>query len=77
MIVRPRRTSFSRGASVAMNDRGQSLVEYLLIISLVVIGASQIVKRVAQSFDVVVLRVGAQLERDLKSGRAPLSVWRN
>ncbi len=52
-------------------------MEYLLVVALVVVGASQVGRQIIGSLDLVVLRVGAVLEQDLKSGRAPLSVWSN
>ena len=58
-------------------NAGQGTVEYILILAVIVLGASQIGKRILYSFDLSVLRIGAELERDLKSGRAPLSVWSN
>jgi hypothetical protein len=59
------------------NESGQGLVEYLLIVGLIVVAASQVSRKFIYTLDRLVLRVGADLERDLKSGRAPLGVWSN
>jgi hypothetical protein len=64
-------------AITADHQSGQSLLEYILIVGLVVFGAAQVSRRFIDTLDRVVLRVGADLERDLKSGRAPLGVWSN
>ena len=59
------------------NEQGQSLIEYLLILSVVVLFSAQISKNFVSLLDRVVVRVGADLERDLKTGRAKLGVWSN
>ncbi len=59
------------------DESGQGMVEYLLILSACVVGASALAKKIIQSLDQAVLRLGGELEKDLKTGRAPLSVWEN
>ena len=59
------------------DEQAQGTVEYLLILSVVVVGASQIIKQIIQSIDKGVLRLGSDLEKDLKTGRTPVSVWEN
>ena len=61
--------------SLLMDERGQATVEYILILSLTVTGASLLVRAIIKGLDNGVLRFGAQLERDLKTGRVPASVW--
>ena len=56
---------------------GQATVEYILILSVTVFGASQFARLMLQMLDKGILRVGSQVEQDLKTGRAPLSVWKN
>lgn len=63
--------------SVRSDQSGQGTLEYLLILSLVILGVAQMNRRLIDVVDRVVLRVGAELEKDLKTGRAPLSVWSN
>jgi len=58
-------------------EEAQGTVEYILILSVVVVGASQLMKLIIQSIDRGVLRLGGDLEKDLKTGRAPVSVWKN
>jgi len=59
------------------DESGQSTTEYILILSVCVIGASQLAKRLLSVLDKGILRLGSQLEEDLKTGRAPLHVWKN
>ena len=59
------------------DESGQGLTEYILILSASVFGVSQLVSVMKNAFDQGSLRLGAQLEKDLKSGRAPLYVWEN
>jgi hypothetical protein len=63
--------------STFLGEQGQGTVEYLLILSFVIFSASQINKQLIGTIDRLVLRVGAQLEKDLKTGRDPLGVWSN
>ncbi len=63
--------------SLFQDESGQGLLEYILILSACVIGATQLVKQIIRSLDKGILRLGGALERDLKVGRAPLSVWEN
>ena len=58
-------------------EEAQGTVEYILILSVVVVGASQLIKLIIQSIDRGILRLGGDLEKDLKTGRAPVSVWKN
>lgn len=59
------------------DERGQGTVEYILILSAVVLGAVQLARGFLTILDQGILRLGGQLEKDLKTGRAPLSVWQN
>lgn len=59
------------------DESGQGTVEYILILSVSVVAASQIAKRILAALDHAVLLIGAQLERDLKTGRMAPSAWQN
>ena len=63
--------------SLLKDERGQGTVEYILILSVSVVGASQLAKKFLSMLDHVVLLIGAQLERDLKTGRLGPSAWQN
>ena len=64
-------------AQLYSDENGQGTVEYILILSVSVVGAAQIAKRILAALDHVVLLIGAQLERDLKTGRLGPGVWQN
>jgi len=51
------------------DERGQATTEYILILSFAVVGASAIARGIIGGIDKGILRLGAELERDLKSGR--------
>jgi Flp pilus assembly pilin Flp len=59
------------------DESGQAITEYILIMSLALGGAVAITKGLMSTLDKFVLAFGAQLEKDLKAGRAPTSVWTN
>lgn len=59
------------------DEEGQALMEYILLISFAIVGATQIARGILKVLDQGVLRLGGQLEKDLKTGRSPLSAWRN
>ena len=56
---------------------GQATVEYILILSFCVVSAVAMAKGILTVLDKGILRLGGQLEKDLKTGRAPLGVWTN
>jgi hypothetical protein len=70
-------TCFRFFKNLYSEESGQGTVEYVLILSVTVVGASQLARQILKALDNGVLRLGAELEKDLKSGRAPVSVWEN
>jgi Flp pilus assembly pilin Flp len=65
--------------SVALlrDEEGQATVEYILILSVVVVGASAIARTVLNTLDQGILTFGGQLEKDLHTGKASLNAWSN
>lgn len=63
--------------SFLCEDRGQAVIEYVLILSVATVGAAALARTIINVLDKGVLRIGGQLEKDLKTGRAPLGVWKN
>lgn len=59
------------------DESGQATVEYIVILSATVFGVLQLTKQIVSALDTGVLRIGAVLEQDLKTGRADLNVWQN
>ena len=61
----------------AQDEQGQATAEYVLLLTFVVIITTSLINVIITAIDTGVLRFGAQLERFLKTGRAPASVWIN
>ena len=59
------------------DDRGQATLEYILILSASVLGAAAISRTIISALDRGILNLGAQLEKDLRTGRVPVDVWKN
>ncbi len=60
-----------------LDEEGQATVEYILILSVTVVGALQFGRALIATLTSGLLTLGGQLERDLKSGRLQLTTWSN
>jgi hypothetical protein len=69
--------SLTPSANRARDERGQSTVEYILLLAASAVGCILLAKTVLGTLDKGALTLGGQLEKDLKTGRSPLSVWAN
>ena len=63
--------------SLCEDDRGQATTEYILLLTFTIIGTAALARVILSAIDRGILRLGAQLEMDLKTGRADLSAWKN
>lgn len=59
------------------DESGQATTEYIVMLAAIVVGASAMARQILQTLEQGVLRLGGQLEKDLKTGKAPLHVWTN
>jgi len=59
------------------DESGQGVLEYVLLLSGTVIGAGLLARGILNALDSGILKLGGQLEKDLKTGRAPLNVYQN
>ncbi len=59
------------------NDSGQATTEYILVLAFAVVIATTLSRRLLDVMDRGILNLGGVLERDLKTGKAPLNVWSN
>ena len=59
------------------DDSGQGILEYIVILSACLVGCLAIAKQIMKAMNTGILRLGSQLEQDLKTGRVPLSAWDN
>jgi hypothetical protein len=64
-------------ARLLAEEEGQAILEYMLILMATVVGAGLISQKILQTVDSGILSLGGQLEKDLKTGRAPLDIWKN
>jgi len=58
------------------NQSGQAVLEYILLLSILVLGASALSKGLAVAWEQGILSFGKTLERSIKTGRAPFSAWK-
>lgn len=61
----------------ARDESGQAITEYVLLMSIALGGAIAFSRGFMKILDQFTLVFGAQLEKDLKSGRAESIVWKN
>ena len=59
------------------DEDGQAVIEYVLVLSATLVAAGMLARGILNALDSGVLKLGGQLEKDLKTGRAPLSVYQN
>jgi hypothetical protein len=59
------------------DESGQAILEYIVILSACMLGAVALGKQIMNIINKGILRLGAQLEKDLKTGRMPLGTWSN
>ena len=67
----------SRFARLWREESGQATVEYILILSAIVVGCVKFTQVILAILDKGILTLGSQLEKDLKTGRAWLGIWKN
>jgi len=59
------------------DEKGQTTVEYILILTVTIVAVMALVRMIMRLTDRGVLKLGSQLEKDLKTGRLPVNVWRD
>ena len=63
--------------NLARDESGQGTVEYVLILSTMAIGTIKFAQAMLAVLDRGILNLGGQLEKDLKTGRANIAIWKN
>ena len=61
----------------ARDDSGQAITEYILLLSFVMVGVVAIMHTLLPMLNTVTMTIGGELEKDLKTGRTPLDIWKN
>ncbi len=59
------------------NQRGQAVLEYILLLAVTVSLVVGFSKTILTAVDQGILKFGGRLEKTLKTGRAPANVWTN
>lgn len=59
------------------DESGQTTVEYILLLTITITISGFILKKITGLLDDGVVKLGAQLELDLKTGRMPSNAWKN
>ena len=59
------------------DESGQAVTEYILLLSVLVVGVSAMTRGILAALDRGILHLGAQLERDLRTGRMRVDLWKN
>ena len=60
-----------------VSEAGQATIEYVIIMTAAVTVAITLGRSLLKVFDSGLLKLGAQVERDLKTGRGELDIWKN
>lgn len=67
----------SQGSKRILNESGQGIIEYLLVLFVAIFTASVLAKFSKSAWDRSVLGLGGRMEQSLKTGRTPSSAWKN
>ncbi|MDR3607399.1 MAG: hypothetical protein P4M08_08465 [Oligoflexia bacterium] len=59
------------------DESGQAITEYLLLLLFTLGGAVLLARGLLSAMNTMILVLGGQLEKDLKTGRASLGTWGN
>ncbi len=58
-------------------QKGQATLEYIFVLSFSVVTAVFMARFLMGKLDNKVLQLGGTIEKQLKTGRAPVSIWKN
>lgn len=59
------------------SQTGQATLEYIFVLSFAVVTAVFMARFLMDRLDNKVLQLGGTIEKQLKTGRAPVSIWKN
>jgi hypothetical protein len=57
------------------SESGQAFVEYILLLVIAVLSFGYLLSKLSGAFDNMTARTGANLERQVRTGSAPASIW--
>ena len=64
-------------ARLLKDEGGQATIEYVLLLSITIVGAITLTRAVFKIMDEGILQFGGELERNLKTGRTSVGIWKN
>ena len=73
-LARPLSAPLARARA---DDSGQAITEYILLLALTFSMTILVMRAAVKTLSAIVLTFGGFLEKDLKTGRAPLGIWKN
>lgn len=59
----------------ASNEGGQAILEYVLLLSIVLVGLGLFLQKISTGFDAMTAQRGGALEQQIRTGSAPASIW--
>ncbi len=59
----------------ASNEGGQAIVDYILLLSIILIGLGLFLQKTSTAFDGITVNWGGKLEKQIRTGSAPASIW--
>ncbi len=59
------------------DESGQAITEYILLLTLTLTAAIALARGITSALNTSTLALGGQLEKDLKTGRVSLDIWKN
>lgn len=68
---------FSYFRTFLREENGQGTVEYILLLSAIVVVSTQAARQLLKAFDNGVLWLGGALEKDLRTGKAGIGIWKD
>ena len=64
-------------AAFVRDDSGQAITEYILFLSISAVAAGALARGIVATLDTITAVFGAQLEQNIKTGRASVDIWIN
>lgn len=63
--------------SFLKDEDGQGTVEYILLLSAIVVVSTQAARQLLKAFDNGILWLGGALEKDLRTGKTSIGIWKD
>jgi Flp pilus assembly pilin Flp len=57
------------------SESGQAIVEYILLLAIVVGVVGLFLSKLTGTFDIATVAMGGKMEKQLRTGKAPASIW--